>query len=590
MDSNFDMDLAIEQGCDEAQKFIDQLRKNKQKDMSDVRLLDAFLRQIPIPAKPDRPKGALPLKGLGLGVVQPTLRSPNSPSSNSSTVAPSIVSPPAVKNGSARDAIGQVPIVSDIPSTNKGILKPGAISPDQTPAKTRQHITLQLNDGIFDTSTEVIKEVKLLQQCLKDWGMLGANDIDGEFGPRTNDAVKRFQQKKSLEVDGVVGLNTWAALLKVSSSEVEIIPRIGSSSNDNLNLAKIPSEWKPAAAKYVPTLVKAFKAQGIHNPYVFAYACATICHESSWNPKAVNTTDAAARSGYPGAGLAQITWKDNYEMATRKTGIDFVNHPEYMFDPEKSLRAKAAFYQENRMIPYIERGDYESAAGIYNAGSPGSRSSYTRKVAHDTPLWFPVFLGENHHSGSSIISSGSGSTTLPSNVPREGIRQRVLDIAVREASKGRSHAPGNEIDVLVLDPLRPIMVELNHLGASQKDVFYNWCAAWVTYICRSAGIKIPDRYKNFWASVALVDSWRDMGKRTGAWFQKGTRSPKPGDIVCFNWDGDTDLDHIGIIRGLEPGAVLTCEGNKNNIEGLFTRNLSVVDGFLDIEILARELT
>lgn len=179
---------------------------------------------------------------------------------------------------------------------------------------------------------------------------------------------------------------------------------------------------------------------------------------------------------------------------------------------------------------------------------------------------------------------------IPVPVIEEDIRQKVLDIAVREASKGRSHAPGNEIDVLVLDPLRPIMVKLGHLPANDRDGFYNWCAAWVTYVCRSAGIQIPDCYKTFWASVALVDSWRDMGKRTGAWFKQGTRSPKPGDIVCFNWDGDADLDHIGIVRGLAPGAVLTCEGNKNNTEGLFTRNLSVVDGFLDIEILASELT
>jgi hypothetical protein len=179
---------------------------------------------------------------------------------------------------------------------------------------------------------------------------------------------------------------------------------------------------------------------------------------------------------------------------------------------------------------------------------------------------------------------------IPVPVIKQDIRKIVLDIAVREASKKRKHAPGNEIDTLVLDPLRPIMVNLDHMGPNQKDDFYNWCAAWVTYICRSAGIKIPDRYGSFWASVALVDSWRDMGKRTGAWFNKGTRSPKLGDIVCFNWDGDSDLDHIGIVRGLEPGAVLTCEGNKGNSEGLFTRNLSLIDGFLDIEILASELT
>ena len=74
MDSKFDLKLAIDQACDTAQRFLDELRLNKPKntnnqDMGDVRLLDAFLRQIPIPPQPDRPKGAMPLQGLGFGIV-----------------------------------------------------------------------------------------------------------------------------------------------------------------------------------------------------------------------------------------------------------------------------------------------------------------------------------------------------------------------------------------------------------------------------------------------------------------------------------------------------------------------------------------
>lgn len=75
MSSNFDLDLAIDQACERAQQFLDQLRKDKPRDgdqrMSDVRLLDAFLRQIPIPPLPDRPIGAIPLLGLRLGIVLP---------------------------------------------------------------------------------------------------------------------------------------------------------------------------------------------------------------------------------------------------------------------------------------------------------------------------------------------------------------------------------------------------------------------------------------------------------------------------------------------------------------------------------------
>lgn len=43
-------------------------------------------------------------------------------------------------------------------------------------------------------------------------GILGITQ-DGDFGPVTNGAVRAFQRKNGLTVDGVVGPKTWAALL-----------------------------------------------------------------------------------------------------------------------------------------------------------------------------------------------------------------------------------------------------------------------------------------------------------------------------------------------------------------------------------------
>lgn len=42
---------------------------------------------------------------------------------------------------------------------------------------------------------------------------VGLAGCDGDFGSATLSAVKKFQTKKKLEVDGIVGANTWAALL-----------------------------------------------------------------------------------------------------------------------------------------------------------------------------------------------------------------------------------------------------------------------------------------------------------------------------------------------------------------------------------------
>jgi peptidoglycan hydrolase-like protein with peptidoglycan-binding domain len=56
-----------------------------------------------------------------------------------------------------------------------------------------------LNKGDFGPS------VRKLQQ------LLGVK-VDGDFGPKTEAAVKAFQRKHSLVVDGKVGPKTWAAL------------------------------------------------------------------------------------------------------------------------------------------------------------------------------------------------------------------------------------------------------------------------------------------------------------------------------------------------------------------------------------------
>lgn len=60
------------------------------------------------------------------------------------------------------------------------------------------------------------ERVRLAQRLLiENGGNLRVWGADGKFGDETKSAVKAFQKKRGLAVDGIVGINTWKALLGV---------------------------------------------------------------------------------------------------------------------------------------------------------------------------------------------------------------------------------------------------------------------------------------------------------------------------------------------------------------------------------------
>ncbi len=74
-------------------------------------------------------------------------------------------------------------------------------------------------------------EVTQIQKKLKQWGYYSGN-VDGIYGTQTVNAVKYFQRKNGLKVDGIAGPATLAAIGITSSSSSSS----GSSSNYNSNL------------------------------------------------------------------------------------------------------------------------------------------------------------------------------------------------------------------------------------------------------------------------------------------------------------------------------------------------------------------
>jgi len=84
--------------------------------------------------------------------------------------------------------------------------------PTATPAEetAQDRYQLELYDG-FEGDEDVQQDVRELQELLNKNGYSLA--VDGLFGLATEEAVRQFQSEHGLENDGIVGSETWTALL-----------------------------------------------------------------------------------------------------------------------------------------------------------------------------------------------------------------------------------------------------------------------------------------------------------------------------------------------------------------------------------------
>ena len=91
-----------------------------------------------------------------------------------------------------------------------------------------------------------------------------------------------------------------------------------------------------------------------------------------------------------------------------------------------------------------------------------------------------------------------------------------------------------------------------------QEGFMEYCAAFVSWVGDQHGqIENGNIPKFTWVKVG-VDFYKDKGR-----FKYNKEyTPKPGDIVFFNWNSANDLiDHVGFVEKFEDGYVYTIEGN-----------------------------
>ena len=79
------------------------------------------------------------------------------------------------------------------------------------------------------------QEVRTIQDKLKRWGYYKGN-VDGIYGSQTLEAVKYFQRKNGLKVDGIAGKDTLRAMGIINSSSSGSSSGSGSTNSNDVNL------------------------------------------------------------------------------------------------------------------------------------------------------------------------------------------------------------------------------------------------------------------------------------------------------------------------------------------------------------------
>src|SRR3990167_11061442 len=145
-----------------------------------------------------------------------------------------------------------------------------------------------------------------------------------------------------------------------------------SSGAETKALAAVPQSARQSAAKNIPLIEAALKAEGISDPRTLAYALATIEHETAGTFEPIEEyggRSQARKLGYGGGenyfgrGFIQLTHAENYRDIGRRIGVGdaLVQNPQLALRPDVSAKILAAFFKDRGVAQATSKGDFIGA-------------------------------------------------------------------------------------------------------------------------------------------------------------------------------------------------------------------------------------
>lgn len=265
------------------------------------------------------------------------------------------------------------------------------------------------------------EDVKKLQQ------KLGLEPI-GNFGPKTEDAVKAFQSKNGLTADGIVGNGTWNKLMGITPSATPTPQPVVSTptptpSVGGLKLDKLKGHVPQVVIDSIPEVASKF---GINTPLRIAHFLAQCGHESggfkvtsenlNYSAKGLMgifkkyfPTEAIANQyarqpqkiankvyanrmangseasgdGYKfrGRGYIQLTGKDNYTQFGKSIGVDILSNPDSVAS-KYALASAAWFFSKNGLHKIADEGASDSVVTKVTKRVNGGTIGLADRIKH----------------------------------------------------------------------------------------------------------------------------------------------------------------------------------------------------------------
>lgn len=145
----------------------------------------------------------------------------------------------------------------------------------------------------------------------------------------------------------------------------------------------------------------------------------------------------------------------------------------------------------------------------------------------------------------------------------------IIVILMMSLSAGAYGADISDLELTGEGSTDMVMVAASQIGNEGGELYWrwygfsahvDWCAAFVSWCADQAGLLDDGSMPKF----AVCDDGIRWFVEKGRWFNRNIE-PRSGMIIFFDWDGDGNSDHVGIVEQCEDDMIYTIEGNSNDV-------------------------